>query len=142
MKKKKRSNYQQAPGPPAVLRRTSTTQTNSSQNGGLIRTVRIRSTLVNRSRWVVGFVLAGSTSLLPSLLPLPTNLTIFLAISLALKEIRVVLSKILWVYDMELVNKDLDLDRDSTSYFLWNKPEIWVRFTRRRGVQVPILDSE
>ena len=70
------------------------------------------------------------------------NLTKFLAFSLALKEIRLVLSKMLWVYDMELVNKDLDIDRDSTSYFLWSKPEIWVRFARRRGVRVPILDSE
>ena len=70
------------------------------------------------------------------------NLTIFLAFSLALKEIRLVLSKMLWVYDMELVNKDLNLDRDSTTYFLWIKPEIWVRFTRRQGVHVPILDSE
>ena len=76
------------------------------------------------------------------LLPALDNLTMFLASSLALKETRLVLSKMLWVYDMELVNKNLDLDRDSTNYFLWSKPEIWVRFTRRRGVQVPILDSE
>ncbi|PUU73918.1 cytochrome P450 [Tuber borchii] len=62
--------------------------------------------------------------------------------NLATKETRLVLSKMLWVYDMELVNKDIDLDRDSTNYFLWSKPEIWVKFARRRGVQVPILDSE
>ena len=115
---------------------------NSSQNGGLIQTVRIKSTLVSRLDWVVVFVLAGSTSLPPSLLHAPHNLTTFLASSLAMKETRLVLSKMLWVYDMELVNKDLDLDRDSTNYFLWSKPELWVRFTRRRGVQVSILDSE
>jgi len=65
-----------------------------------------------------------------------------LAFGLALKEIRLELSKMLWVYDMELVNKDLDPDRDSASYVLWSKPEIWVRFAPRGGVQVPILDSE
>ena len=48
----------------------------------------------------------------------------------------------LWVYDMELVNKGVDLNRDSTSYVLWSKPDLWVRFVRRRGVHVPILDSE
>ncbi|KAG0633323.1 putative cytochrome P450 [Tuber brumale] len=38
--------------------------------------------------------------------------------SLALKEIRPVLSKVFWAYDMELVNKDVDLNRDSTSFVL------------------------
>ena len=75
-------------------------------------------------------------------LPAPGELTIFLASSIALQEIRLVLSKILWVYDMELVNKDLYLDKDSTSEVLWSKPDIWVRFVRRRGVDVSILDSE
>jgi len=142
MKKKKRSNYQQIPGPHAALRRTSTAQMNSSQSVGLIQTVRIRSTPVSRSRWVVEFVLVESISLPLSLFALPTNLTIFLVSSLALKEIRLVLSKMLWVYDMELVNKEVDLNRDSTSYVLWSKPDLWVRFVRRPGVQVPILDSE
>ncbi|KAG0133146.1 cytochrome P450 [Tuber indicum] len=62
--------------------------------------------------------------------------------NLALKEIRLVLSKMFWVYDMELVNKDADLNRDSTSFVLWDKPDLWVRFTRRREVQVPVLDRE
>jgi len=115
---------------------------NSSQNVGSIQTVQIKSTPVSRSRWVVEFVLVESISLPLSLFALPTNLTIFLVSSLALKEIRLVLSKMLWAYDMELVNKEVDLNRDSTSYVLWSKPDLWVRFLRRPGVQVPVLDSE
>ncbi|PUU72908.1 cytochrome P450 [Tuber borchii] len=68
--------------------------------------------------------------------PLSLGSRVCIGRNLALKEIRLVLSKMLWVYDMELVNEDLDLDRDSTTYFLWIKPEIWMRFTRRQGVQV------
>ncbi|CUS11625.1 unnamed protein product [Tuber aestivum] len=62
--------------------------------------------------------------------------------NLALKEIRLALSKIFWVYEMELVNRGVDLNRDSTSFVLWDKPDLWVRFTRRPGVRVPVLDSE
>ncbi|PUU77618.1 cytochrome P450, partial [Tuber borchii] len=74
--------------------------------------------------------------------PFSLGSRVYIGRNLALKEIRLVLSKMLWVYDMELVNKSLDLDRDSTSYVLWGKPEIWVRFARRRGAHVPLLDSE
>ncbi|RPB00818.1 cytochrome P450 [Choiromyces venosus 120613-1] len=62
--------------------------------------------------------------------------------NLALKEIRLLLSKMFWVYDMELVNKEVDINRDSTSFVLWNKPDLWVRFARRPGVEVPGLDGE
>ena len=43
----------------------------------------------------------------------------------------------LWAYDMELVNKVLGPDRDSTSYVLWRKLEIWVRFARRGECKFP-----
>ena len=52
------------------------------------------------------------------------------------------LSKMCWVYDMGLVNKDVDINRDSTNFVLWDKPDLWVRFARRQGIHVPVLDSE
>lgn len=56
-------------------------------------------------------------------------------------EMRVILAKMLWTYDMELMNKDLDWDRDSRCYTLWRKPDLFIKFTRRAGIHVPVLDD-
>jgi hypothetical protein len=57
--------------------------------------------------------------------------------SLAMVEMRVILAKMLWVYDMELTDDKLDWVRDSPAWTLWYKPALPVRFTRRAGVVVP-----
>ena len=60
--------------------------------------------------------------------------------SLALLEMRLVLSKMLWVYDMQLMNPNLDWDRDNMCYMLWDKPDLMVKYTRRSGIFVPSVD--
>lgn len=52
---------------------------------------------------------------------------------------RVILAKMLWTYDMELVNKDLRWIQESKATILWKKPELIMRFTRRPGIDAPTL---
>lgn len=60
--------------------------------------------------------------------------------NLALLEMRAIVAKMMWTYDMELKNKDLDWDRDNQCFTLWRKPSLMVNFTRRSGIVVPPLD--
>jgi hypothetical protein len=46
-------------------------------------------------------------------------------------EINLLLSKLLWKYDLELVNKDLDWFADSKVFVMWWKPALRVRFLAR-----------
>ncbi|TGJ83736.1 hypothetical protein E0Z10_g5024 [Xylaria hypoxylon] len=43
-------------------------------------------------------------------------------------ELNLVLTKILWLYDMELITKDINWLQDSRVHVLWWKPELLVRF--------------
>jgi hypothetical protein len=52
-------------------------------------------------------------------------------------EMRLILAKLFWVYDMELMNKTMDLDRDSKVWILWNKPDVMVRLVQREGIELP-----
>ncbi|KAA8893037.1 cytochrome P450, partial [Sphaerosporella brunnea] len=61
--------------------------------------------------------------------------------NLAMLEMRVILAKMLWAYDMTLQDDALDWVRDSTAVMLWRKPDLPVKFTRREGVAVPPLDG-
>ncbi|KAF3760410.1 benzoate 4-monooxygenase cytochrome P450, partial [Cryphonectria parasitica EP155] len=47
--------------------------------------------------------------------------------NLAWMEMRTVLAKLLWTYDLELVNTEVDWHRDSSMLTLWRKPSLWVR---------------
>lgn len=60
--------------------------------------------------------------------------------SLALMELRVILSKMLWSYDMEAVNPDVEW-LNQKAYVLWEKPELTVRYIRRAGIVVPPIDG-
>lgn len=51
-----------------------------------------------------------------------------LGINLAYMEMRIILSRVVWEFDLELVSKDVDWDRDIILKMLWQKPELWVRF--------------
>jgi hypothetical protein len=53
--------------------------------------------------------------------------------SLAFIELRLVLAKVHFMFDCELVNKDVDLERESRNYILWQKPNILVRFVSRKS---------
>lgn len=44
-------------------------------------------------------------------------------------EMSLVLAKLLFVFKMELLDKDLDWEGQSRMHVQWWKPELWVRFT-------------
>lgn len=44
-------------------------------------------------------------------------------------ELNLVLSKMLWKYNLELINSQLDWEKDSRLYVMWCKPELMVRFS-------------
>ncbi|KAI0169620.1 cytochrome P450 [Hypoxylon sp. FL1284] len=46
-------------------------------------------------------------------------------------ELNLVLAKMLWRYDLELVSKDIDWLKDSQIHVLWWKPKLFVRFHER-----------
>ncbi|TAQ85509.1 hypothetical protein B7494_g6162 [Chlorociboria aeruginascens] len=52
--------------------------------------------------------------------------------NLAYIELRCTLAKLYWSFDAELVNKDVDIERDSRMYILWNKPPINVVFSEKK----------
>lgn len=51
-----------------------------------------------------------------------------LGINLAYMEMRVILSRIVWEFDLELLSVDVDWDRDIMLRLLWQKPELRVGF--------------
>ncbi|KAI8623342.1 benzoate 4-monooxygenase cytochrome P450 [Xylariaceae sp. FL1651] len=51
--------------------------------------------------------------------------------SLGLLELRLTLTKIIWKYDLELLDKSVDWHRDSRMQTLWQKPELRVRVRAR-----------
>ncbi|KAH8146325.1 uncharacterized protein LAJ45_09518 [Morchella importuna] len=60
--------------------------------------------------------------------------------SLALLEMRLILCKMLWSYDMEMVNPEQEWFQENTFGMLWEKPKLPLRFIRREGVEVPPAD--
>lgn len=52
--------------------------------------------------------------------------------SLAWIEMKTIIAKIIYSYDMELVNRDMDWHRDSRMHTLWSKPELIVRVEARK----------
>ena len=51
--------------------------------------------------------------------------------SLGWLELRTILAKLHFSYDLELLDKDVDWQRDSQMHTLWKKPKLMVRATRR-----------
>lgn len=64
-----------------------------------------------------------------------------LGVMLAMLENRLVLAKMLWVFDMEMVGEDKGWMEKSKSALLWSRPELMVRFTKREGAVVPGIDG-
>lgn len=50
-----------------------------------------------------------------------------LGTNLAYMEMRIILAKLVWHFDWELLNQGLDWRRDSRHDLLWTKPEIRLR---------------
>lgn len=53
--------------------------------------------------------------------------------SFALMELNLILSKMCWKYDMELMDGSLDWEGESTCHVMWNKPTLPVRFHFANG---------
>lgn len=49
-------------------------------------------------------------------------------------ELDIVLTKLLWKFDLKLLNEDLDWQRDSRMHTLWKKPELMIGVSLRVGV--------
>jgi cytochrome P450 len=52
-----------------------------------------------------------------------------LGINLAYLQIRIVLARIILQFDWELVNKDIDFERETRVEVLWKKPALMVKYT-------------
>ena len=52
-------------------------------------------------------------------------------ISLALLELRIILTKLLWKFDMELTDDKLDWNLMNKNYVFWEKPSLPIRFRPR-----------
>jgi len=51
-----------------------------------------------------------------------------LGINLAYMEMRIILARLVWEFDWELLSKEVDWERDTEVKLLWRKPELKVRF--------------
>ena len=51
--------------------------------------------------------------------------------SFAYAQMSLELTKLLWTFDMEIVDPKLDFERDSQMLFQWRKPRMNVRFWER-----------
>jgi hypothetical protein len=47
-------------------------------------------------------------------------------------EMNLILAKLLWKYDLRLMNMDLDWEVQSTLHVMWSKPELWIDFREAR----------
>jgi hypothetical protein len=57
--------------------------------------------------------------------------------SLALLELQVILTKLLYVYDLEMVDDGKDFESESRSFLFWRKSKVLTCFNRRQGVIAP-----
>lgn len=51
--------------------------------------------------------------------------------NLAYVEMSVILAKLIWRYDLFLLDEKLDWNRESHMHIMWSKPDLWVRFGDR-----------
>ena len=57
-------------------------------------------------------------------------------------ELNIILAKLLFTYEVQLVSTQLDWQIDSMMQTLWQKPELRVRLLRRAAVDQPTLAEE
>ncbi len=63
-----------------------------------------------------------------------------LCFSLAYMEMRIILSKIFWTYDFEIVDKSLDWVASNRSFVFWEKPEMQIVFHPRSQETEGVVD--
>ncbi|KAK1991926.1 cytochrome P450 [Colletotrichum falcatum] len=50
---------------------------------------------------------------------------------IGMMQARITLAKLVWAYDMELLNNETDWDKETKLYFIYDRPKVQVRFRRR-----------
>ena len=56
-------------------------------------------------------------------------------------ELHTSLAKMMYKYDVELMNTEVDWQRDSEMHLLWRKPQLMVRISDRAGNGAPAYCS-
>ena len=51
--------------------------------------------------------------------------------SMAWMEMRILIAKMVFLFDYELVDEKLDWEKDCPAFILWQKPELWTKVTPR-----------
>ncbi|PYI24529.1 putative cytochrome P450 [Aspergillus violaceofuscus CBS 115571] len=54
--------------------------------------------------------------------------------NVAYMEINLILTRLIWTYDMEMVDRSMDWELESSLYVMWSKPDLKVRFRRARRI--------
>ncbi|EAW12425.1 cytochrome P450 [Aspergillus clavatus NRRL 1] len=52
--------------------------------------------------------------------------------NVAYMEINLILARLIWMYDMETVNKSMDWESESSLHVMWSKPDLKVHFRQAR----------
>jgi cytochrome P450 len=53
--------------------------------------------------------------------------------NIAWMEMRLYLAKMMWLYNLELVDKERDWVKDCKTYFMWMKAPLMIKVERREG---------
>ena len=48
---------------------------------------------------------------------------------MAWMELRIIIAKMVFLFDFELIDDKLDWDRDGTCFVLWQKPDLMTKVT-------------
>ena len=54
---------------------------------------------------------------------------------MAWMELRIVVAKMVFLFDFELIDDNLDWIRDVSCFRLWDKPNLWSKVTLRPGLE-------
>ncbi|KAH6887527.1 cytochrome P450 [Thelonectria olida] len=76
-----------------------------------------------------------STDNKASFQPFSLGLHACIGMNLANLEMRIILAKMVWMYDWELISTDLDSFQEAKLYLLWKKPSVLVRFHLRGSME-------
>jgi len=50
---------------------------------------------------------------------------------MAWMELRILVAKMVFLFDFKLIDDNLDWDRDGLCFRLWQKPDLWTNVTKK-----------
>ena len=125
-------------GPLRMMRTTFMTHLISSQSAGSILPVEIKERPASLSHWAHEAAWAESKIVIPSLAMRFLHFVIVVQgtrlthiCSFAFVEMNLILAKLHFRYDLELVDPRLDWEGQSTLHVMWSKPELLVKIKPR-----------